>query len=357
MLIIDSFKAEEQYLQPDNVEDKNDFFVKLFLNKINNGNKKILYIHMPLCDGKCKYCICPSVALRNESEVKEYANNTLIEQIKQYDIALRKTKFDEVYFGGGTPSLMTADELERIFSSIPGFCDIPIKSIECSPSSISYEHLQLFKKYSFSYLSFGIQSLDSDICRWQNRKYIAPEKIKFLSQTIHNEGLYFNYDLICYMSDGDIRDLPYFKWDLEYLMKYCKPSSICIHQLHQSHFTCEKTHRLMELIRNMLALYPEYECINSELLDQDILEDTMYRAEYRLVRENRVFKHYMWNKYPILPIYGYDVLAIGTIRGVNIKSNVEDVLYLPAKDSIQHFRLRREFAQSEELIRKKKGLL
>ena len=83
----------------------------------------------------------------------------------------------------------------------------------------------------------------------------------------------------------------------------------------------------------------------------------MYRAEYRLVRENRAFKHYMWNKYPILPIYGYDVLAIGTIRGVNIKSNVEDVLYLPAKDSIQHFRLRREFAQSEELIRKKKGLL
>ena len=44
---------------------------------------------MPLCDGKCKYCICPSVALRNENEVKEYANNTLIEQIKQYDIVLR----------------------------------------------------------------------------------------------------------------------------------------------------------------------------------------------------------------------------------------------------------------------------
>ena len=354
MVIIDSFKPDAKYTNFDEIIDKENYFINLYLDKINNGNKKILYIHMPLCDGKCKYCICPSVAVSNDDEVREYARNILIKQIEHYFCILQVTKFDEVYFGGGTPSLMSADELENIFLSIPGFTDIPVKSIECSPSSITYEHLKLFKRYRFSYVSFGIQSLDSDICRWQNRKYIEPDRIEFLSAQLHNEGLYFNYDLICYMSDGDIRDLPYFKWDLEYLMQNCKPSSICIHQLHQAQFTCEKTYRLMELIRNSLIKYPEYECINAELQDEDVLDDTMYRAEYRLVRENRGFKHYMWNKYPILPIYGYDILAIGTIRGVNIKSNVEDILYLPAKDSILRFRLRKEFAESEEFIRKQK---
>ncbi len=356
MLILESYQSEHEKTEFDGIVNKQDYFSNLYLQKIDNGNKKILYIHMPLCDEKCKYCICPSVPIRDKDEVREYASKILKEQIKRYYYVLKNVVFDEIYFGGGTPTLMSAQELENIFYEIPNFIKISIKSIECSPSSITYEHLELFKKYRFSYISFGVQSLDSDICRWQNRRYISPDKIRFLSDTLRCFELYYNFDLICYMSDGDLRDLPYFKWDLEYLMQFCKPSSICIHQLHQSHFTCEKTQKLIELIRNALIQYPEYECINSELLDEDILDDTMYRAEYRLVRENRNFKHYMWNKYPILPIYGFDILAIGTIRGVNIKSNVEDTLFLPAKDSIQKYRLRKEFAISEEMIRKRKGI-
>lgn len=338
-------------------EDIEKFFLCEYLRLKNNGNKKILYIHTPLCDGKCKYCICPSVSIKNQSEVDEYAKETLPSQLIHYNNIISNIKFDEVYFGGGTPSLISASDWEQIFLLIPNFDNIPIKSIECSPDSITFEHVQLFKKYNFSYISLGVQSLDPDICRWQNRKYIRPEEIKYISQQLREYGLYFNLDLICYMSDGDIRDIPYFEKDLNYIMKECKPSSICIHQLHQAQFTCEKTMRLMEVIKRKLALYPEYECINAELNDEDVFDDTVYRAEYRLVCENRKFKHYMWNKYPILPIAGYDILAVGNAHKANIKSNVNNLLYLPVKNQIRRFDLKYEFEESERQIREKKGLL
>lgn len=357
MRIREACPEPEEFKDLDMPEDIESYFVAEYLEFKNNGNKKILYIHTPLCDGKCKYCICPSVAINNYAEVEEYARATLPTQISQFSELLGIISFDEVYFGGGTPSLISAEDWEKIFSLIPKFREIPIKSMECSPDTITFEHLQLFTKYNFSYISLGVQSLDPDICRWQRRKYIRPEEIKYISEQLRKSGLYFNLDLICYMSDGDVRDIPYFEKDLDYIMRECKPSSICVHQLHQTMFTCEKTMRLIEVLRKSISKYPEYECINSELNDEDVYDDTVYRAEYRLVCENRTFKHYMWNKYPILPIAGYDIFAIGNARNANIKSNVGSLLYLPVKNEIRRYDLKYEFEESEKKIRTAKGLI
>ena len=64
----------------------------------------------------------------------------------------------------------------------------------------------------------------------------------------------------------------------------------------------------------------------------------------------------MWNKYPTLPMIGYDVFAVGYSKGMSIKANVEDLLYLPVKQELQRVTLNKMFDEDERSIRKKKKL-
>lgn len=336
-------------------KDAEDFFLSEYLRLRDNHNKKVLYIHTPFCRSKCTYCVCHS-KVGSESEIEEYAKSVLAEQLLRFQDVLSQIAFDEVYFGGGTPSVISAEQWEYLFGLIPNFSSIKVKSMECSPSTITLEHIELLERYEFSYVSLGIQSMNQGICRKYNRTYVSKEKIAYLSKILHEHNLYFNFDLICYMQYGDIRDLPGFEVDLDFLMKQCKPSSIVCHQLYQTHFTLEKTRHLMKLLRKKIQEYPEYECINAELNDEDAYNDTVYQAEYRLICEERQFRHYMWNKYPTLPMVGYDVFAVGYMKNMSIKANVEDLLYLPVKHEIQRVQLNEMFDEDERRIRKNKML-
>lgn len=336
-------------------QDAEVYFLSEYLRLKDNKNKKILYIHTPFCCSKCTYCVCHS-RVGAEEEIDNYAEKTLPGKLLRYQDIFHKIIFDEVYFGGGTPSIISAEQWERIFTLIPNFEKIKVKSMECSPSTITMEHIAMFKKYNFTYISLGIQSMDQKICRKYNRTYVNRNYILFLSNLLHEHHIYFNYDLICYMQYGDIRDLPGFEKDLDFLMGQCKPSSIVCHQLYQTHFTLEKTLYLMKLLCKKIIKYSDYECINAELKDEDTYLDTVYQAEYRLVRENRKFRNYMWNKYPALPMIGYDIFAVGYVQNMSIKSNVEDLLYLPVKREIRRVTLNSLFNNDEYYIRKKKEL-
>lgn len=335
--------------------DVEELFLSEYIRLKDNKNKKILYIHTPFCSSKCTYCVCHSKVTTKE-EINIYAKETLINQLLHFQEILQEIIFDEVYFGGGTPSIIGAEQWECVFKLIPHFEKIKVKCMECSPSTITMEHIEMFERWNFSYISFGIQSMNEGICRKYNRTYVSRDQILFLSNLLHEHHLYFNYDLICYMQYGDIRDLPEFEKDLDFLMCKCKPSSIVCHQLYQTHFTLEKTNFLMRLLRKKIGEYSDYECINSELKDEDTYFDTIYQAEYRLVRENRNFRHYMWNKFPILPMVGYDVFAVGYEKNMSIKSNVENLLYLPVKHEIYRVTLNNMFDDDERRIRKNKEL-
>lgn len=348
----ESMEQNESDFRCNNAED---YFTSQYLKLKDNGNKKILYLHTPFCQSKCSYCVCHS-RVGNLTEINDYVNNGLAKQIIHFQELLGEITFDEVYLGGGTPSIISASEWEKLFSLIPNFKSIKVKSMECSPSSVTMEHLEMLKKYGFSYVSFGIQSINRNNCKKYNRPYVNRDEIKYLSSVLKEYGLYYNFDLICYMGYGDIRDLVEFGEELDFLMKECKPSSIVCHQLYQQHFSEEKTRELMRLLRTKIEKYPEYECINAELNDEDAFNDTLYQAEYRLIKENRKFRHYMWNKYPTLPMVGYDVFAIGYLKNMSIKSNVEDLLYLPIKQEVRQVKLNTFFDEDERRIRKIKGL-
>lgn len=78
--------------------------------------------------------------------------------------------FDEVYFGGGTPTILSPKQLNQIFDMIPDFGKIPNKCIEASPNTLTLEHIELLARKKFSFLSLGIQSLDEKLLKRYGRR-------------------------------------------------------------------------------------------------------------------------------------------------------------------------------------------
>lgn len=110
---------------------------------------KGLYIHVPFCERKCRYCDFYSVT--ELSRAKEYVK-AVIRNISALD-----AKFDTVYFGGGTPSLLTAEQIYDVLSSADIREDAEI-SMECNPNSVSADYLADVHSAGVNRLSFGIQS-------------------------------------------------------------------------------------------------------------------------------------------------------------------------------------------------------
>jgi len=122
------------------------------------GLFKSLYIHVPFCKNICDYCALYSV-VNNDSSVR----NRYLNKIEE-DLSLNKGKLlplSSIFIGGGTPSQLTDEELPKLLAAINKYCTLESDyefTIECNPSSITLNKLQIMKDYGVNRLSFGAQS-------------------------------------------------------------------------------------------------------------------------------------------------------------------------------------------------------
>ncbi len=126
-----------------------------------------IYIHVPFCLRKCPYCDFYSgiFSLRTAEEYTEAVQRN----IKAYKG--RNIPVDTVYFGGGTPSLLTPAQI----ASVIDCCDDSFKlvepeiTLECNPSSIDRDKLRSYLSAGVNRLSVGVQSADDDTLVWLGR--------------------------------------------------------------------------------------------------------------------------------------------------------------------------------------------
>ena len=121
---------------------------------------KGIYVHFPFCDAKCLYCDFFSVPDMRKKELYEEALATALLSYKDLGITA-----DTVFFGGGTPSLMSEAGAEKIFSALHTAFKITKDAeitLEANPSSLSSfpEKLSLFKSLGVNRLSLGAQSMN-----------------------------------------------------------------------------------------------------------------------------------------------------------------------------------------------------
>lgn len=119
-----------------------------------------IYIHIPFCKSRCSYCDFATDVYRNEESVERYVS-ALCKEIS--DFKSPKSSVETIYFGGGTPSLLNANQLEKIINTIhKNFSILPeIEfTLEMNPATVSLEKLQDFKKLGVNRASFGVQTFD-----------------------------------------------------------------------------------------------------------------------------------------------------------------------------------------------------
>ncbi|MBQ3150831.1 MAG: radical SAM family heme chaperone HemW [Clostridia bacterium] len=112
-----------------------------------------LYIHFPFCKSKCPYCDFYSLCGKNDL-IDRYCD-AVIDRLK----AFSDIRFDTVYFGGGTPSVIGADKLSKIAEHITSDNpDITEFTVECNPSSITDGFFDILREAGVNRISMGMQS-------------------------------------------------------------------------------------------------------------------------------------------------------------------------------------------------------
>ena len=132
-----------------------------------------IYIHIPFCKQRCRYCAFYSSTLYNIKE--DYANAVCKE------LAMRKMyagcdTIETIYFGGGTPSTLPIALLKRICDAIYAnytVSDNAEVTIECNPDDLTPEFLEELKRLPFNRISMGIQSFDDTQLKRLGRRHDA----------------------------------------------------------------------------------------------------------------------------------------------------------------------------------------
>lgn len=127
-----------------------------------SGPGRSLYLHIPFCQTKCGYCNLFSVTGAGADETDRYLD-TVERQLGQYRRILEPagTRFSDFTIGGGTPLLLSARQLDRVFSMTEAYLDFEEKRslvIETAPNQTDRGKLQLLKARGVTRVSMGIQS-------------------------------------------------------------------------------------------------------------------------------------------------------------------------------------------------------
>ena len=132
------------------------------LSGLRNPPPLALYIHIPWCVRKCPYCDFNSH--ENKANIQENAYiDALIADLEQATPQIWGRKIRSVFFGGGTPSLFSADAIDRILSHVrmltPLEYDAEI-TLEANPGTVDVAHFAGYKEAGVNRVSLGIQSFD-----------------------------------------------------------------------------------------------------------------------------------------------------------------------------------------------------
>lgn len=156
-----------------------------------------LYIHIPFCLRKCPYC--------------DFYSSTSLSALPLFLDALSKEMemcrgrfglFDTLYIGGGTPSLLSPQQLERILIRIRNTFDLTSNSeitVETNPADLNQPYLESIREIGINRINIGVQSLDEEMLRFLGRRHSVKQAVSAIEASrnagFHNMGLDLIYGL------------------------------------------------------------------------------------------------------------------------------------------------------------------
>lgn len=179
-----------------------------------------LYLHIPFCKQACSYCDFYFVTRHHQ---KQDFVDALIKEIESYrNSRITKEPIKSVYFGGGTPSLLNANQFEQILEAIAKTFKLAVEelTVEMNPDDVKPGYLGDLKSLGINRASMGVQSFDESLLAFMHRAHNRAEALKSLEYLSTAGFDNFTVDLI-YGNPG--QSLEVLESDIETLLSFNPP--------------------------------------------------------------------------------------------------------------------------------------
>lgn len=146
-----------------------------------------IYFHWPFCKSKCPYC--DFFSLVKKSIDQDNIISGYVEQLNRYQKMLGQRKINSIFFGGGTPSLISPKNIEKILNTInhlwgiDNTCEI---SLEANPNTHSPTLFHDLSQVGINRLSLGVQSLDDNELKFLGRTHNSTQALKAIDDVLKN---------------------------------------------------------------------------------------------------------------------------------------------------------------------------
>ncbi|TWT57650.1 Oxygen-independent coproporphyrinogen-III oxidase [Thalassoglobus neptunius] len=141
-----------------------------------------MYLHIPFCRKRCKFCYFRVSTQQNAETIKNYVD-TLDKEVRllRDKPAIKDRVLKFVYFGGGTPSYLSAKQLlmlrERLSESV-SWDNAEEVTFECEPGTLSLEKVQTLKEIGVTRVSLGVENFNDAILEENGRAHLSPEILR-----------------------------------------------------------------------------------------------------------------------------------------------------------------------------------
>lgn len=204
---------------------------KEILEKIDYENGYSLYIGIPFCPTRCLYCSFTSYPLEKHKEWVEPYLAALFKEIAYAKKCITDKKLTTVYVGGGTPTTLTAEQLERLLIKIKEsfpmeqVCEFTVEAGR--PDSITKEKLQVLKKQGVTRISINPQTMRQHTLDLIGRHHTVEdvEQVFQMAREAGHENI--NMDLIAGLPGETLEDMNY----TLNRIKNLNPDSVTVHSL------------------------------------------------------------------------------------------------------------------------------
>lgn len=204
---------------------------KRLLDTLHYENGYSLYIGIPFCPTTCLYCSFTSYPICSwKNKIDQYLE-AVFKEIDYVSEAYKDKILDTVYIGGGTPTTLEADELDRLITKVKStfnFENVKEFTVEAGRAdSITYDKLMVLKKHDVSRISINPQTMKDETLKIIGRRHTVDEVIKAFEMARQIGFDNINMDIILGLPGEMEEDVAYTVDEIKKL----NPDSLTVHSL------------------------------------------------------------------------------------------------------------------------------
>jgi len=308
-----------------------------------------LYMHIPFCRKRCKFCYFRVYTDRNSSEIQTYLD-ALAKEVETYSTLPRiaDRKLDFVYFGGGTPSYISVKHLkalvDRVKQALP-WDDAREVAFECEPGTLTQSKVEAIKEIGVTRLSLGLENMNDEILRENGRAHISKEIYAAIPWVKAQGFAQVNVDLISGMIGetwDSWRDTVQRTIDLD-------PDSVTIYQMELPFNTTYSKAILDGDGKGIpVANWDTKREWHNYAIEQFAEADYETSSAYTLVKKGRlknfVYRDALWHSADLL---GTGVASFSHVGGMHFQNQTHWDPYIDAAQN-GHLPLNRSFVPTDE---------